>query len=250
MRKLPRLSVFTTSRCNLACPLCMARMAPGQPIPPDTTPSELERVIERCRQLAVRYGLISFGGRESTLWPHFQAAVKLLHDSGIADGLFLLTNGLEFREHVEPVLDLIAKIRVSVYPTNTRAVEDLYARYGDRLEYWGEVHRPPPTGPLPETLPAQCICCTVQAYFAGRMWVCPNAYVLSLRGLAADTSELSCSIDEDFAEHWQRYESAKFGLPMCQSCLGNKRVWDRVGPREAPRRPKIDPRVPVNWGRQ
>ena len=127
---------------------------------------------------------------------------------------------------LEPVIHLYRHVRVSLHPQNEAATTDLARKYPDRIAVWAEAHRRLPAKPVPNALPAECICRDTQGMAFGRMYTCNNAYGLAVRlGVPVNDPEISCSLDDDFAEHWLSRRQLRFSQHICSGCLTNNHVW-------------------------
>jgi hypothetical protein len=248
---LDRLSMVATAVCRTACPLCSVKefrqLHRGYHMPL----ADVEKLIRRCRESDCRYTRISPTGGEPLEWEHFAEASRMLSDAGIADELSLITS-LTRPDVLESVIHLYGYIRVSLHPHNKAATVDLYRKYPDRIHVWAELHRRAPSRPVPNSLPAECVCPDTQGMVFGRMYTCNNAYSLALRlGVPVDDPEISCSLDDDFAEHWLSRRQSRFSQRICSGCLANNRVWaSRAADVHLSTYVEMPPDVPVHRGRQ
>lgn len=249
-RMLDRLAIKATAVCTTNCRYCCVvefrRRHRGYHMPL----ADIEKLIRRCRELDCRYKRISPTGGEPTEWEHFAEASQMLHDSGITDELFLVTR-LARPDVLKSVIHLYDHVRVSLAPSNESATSELYSKYPGKIEVWAEPHRRMPDKPVPDTLPASCVCPDTQGMAFGRMYMCNNCYPLAVRlGLPLDDPEISCSLDDDFAEHWLSRRQSRFSHQMCSVCLANNRVWAAQADTTLPPRGKLPPDIPVHRGRQ
>lgn len=224
------LSIFCTTRCNLRCPLCACRdlmdRVPGY----DMGLDELRHFVARCEELQLHFAWAWFTGGEPTLWPNLVEGVRILAGSACFGKLRINTNGAAI-EQLEPVIDLLANVRMSVYKSNAkRAAELAPVREQYKLGFWSEPHRKLPDGPVPNSLPGACIC-PIPGYFLGRVYVCPGAYGnLPRMGHRLDNPELSCHVDDDFATYYRQRMDTRFYSDCCQWCISNGIVYAAARP--------------------
>jgi hypothetical protein len=227
LKTLNNLSIIATTRCNLACPLCMLqwlmRDRPRYDLPLD----ELAHFITRCEEMELYFAWAWFTGGEPTLWPHLAEGVKMLSDSPSFGKLRLNTNGANIGA-LDPIRDKLANVRMSVYHANLEKAKELYpirAQY--KIGFWSEPHRAAPEQPIDGGLPAPCIC-PIMSYFDRRVYVCPGGYSVAAKtGTPLDDPRYSISVDEDFAVFYEANETKRLNQPLCQSCLSNGVVYQQ-----------------------
>jgi len=226
MIRLARFTMFVTGDCTLNCPYCSQARLRRRLAGYQMSLAEVRHFIHRCRQLGVRYKRLQPSGGEPTLWKHLEPALKLLEASGIAERLYMVTNGTRPKE-IHDTIKYFHQVRVSLYPHNVEQAADLARRYPDKIEVWDDAHRRVPSKPLVGVLPSDCGC-DWHSLAAGRVYSCPQALDLALRlGLDPDGEDLSCSVDDDFPRHFQRRQPSRYVQPICAMCLANRNVWDR-----------------------
>jgi len=224
MTNLPHLSIFTTTRCNLACPLCLAqwlmRARPGYDLPFD----ELCHFVDRSEALGVYWETIRLTGGEPTLWPPLEDAVERLHASPAFGHLIVNTNGAVI-ERLRNHRDEIGTVRLSVYSSNVDRVREIWPDRGHyNLSLWNESHRAVPDQPVANSTPSPCIC-PVNSYFDGRLYRCPVYTVQAKNAHPLDDPEYSCDVDADFLAFALANREARHHADLCRLCISNGIVY-------------------------
>jgi len=228
--QIDRLSIVTTTTCHQGCPHCGQRPLCARF--PDYTASlaSIERLLDRADELGCRFQRISLSGGEPSEWPELAPAAKLIRESAPRTQLICYSNAAQadrLRE-AAPWIDLI---RFSSYRSTTdrcrRLAEELRAA-GNRIEIVYPVHRMPPTHAVADSLPAICSCPAI-GFFNDRIWTCaPAPSRLAMMGADLDEPDHSCSVDDDWAEHFMSRRKSRFRQPICRQCISNRKVWQKM----------------------
>jgi len=161
------------------------------------------------------------------MWKYLEERVILF--SRICDNVTLATNG----NNPERILAL--GLKTWIVSASQATPEQLKKHQGvlKKLTVNKHSHKKMPTSPIPNTLPS--ICCTVVdpitkgaqraiEYIRGTIWICPDACSHVTR-LGLDPNLYSCSFEEDFLT---RFDDSKNSQEICQYCLGNQKVWNKI----------------------
>jgi len=218
---------LTTARCDLDCPTCgqraLRRARPGY----DLAIDQVVELLTRADALGVSFAAVCLGGGEPTLWPHFDVAVELLAAAGCVGEIRVLTNGRD-PDAILRHADDLGRVMVTDYPAHRERVDRLVAEYPGRLARWAFDHRPPPAEPLAGTLPAACRCGKPCLYGRRIFDRAPSPDRLVRLGLDLGDPNQSVDLADDWPAWLQRREAGKYTRPICEICISNKRVWDRL----------------------
>lgn len=223
-----QLTMFVTTRCNLACPLCSQSALRRETW--DLSLEELNRVIAVCRKDGLHFRYIEVTGGEPTMWPHFYEGVRRLKESGIADDITFITNG-----NNAPLAVGVSKLYAPWYFVSLQQATPEQVAYhranGVRVFWNTEVHRPQPRVPFAGVLPCQCGAttsrwgerCVSIAYFQGRAYYCCMAP--ALQAVTGHDAAISTPWESGFMAH---FADKQFDRPICAVCMNNNRIWNRL----------------------
>ena len=191
---------------------------------------ELNHFITSCQQRNIHFSTIELAGGEPTLWPLFDTALAEIKDSGITDRVTFITNGRE-ATRVAGLANRHGLFYVVSKRQCTEEQKAIHRKIGVGLLWNNGGHVAIPTQPLPRMTPVACSqrqdshgrVVRQLFYLNGTVWYCCMAYTNSK--ILGDGAQLSCSFEEDF----QTFFSKRIPeLLICQICLCNKLVWDRL----------------------
>jgi hypothetical protein len=167
---------------------------------------------------------ITLGGGEPLLWRWLLPAAAILKDSGIAEGICVITNGLligpSSHERIAKLSEVVSRIRISRYIGNEDNI-----KYGTvnfpKVEVSPQIHRPvTPDQPVPDSLPADCVC-RGRGYAHGEISVCTPA-----RSMGHLTPDLATRPKGAFLSFFDNIE--RTNQWYCQVCVGNRNIYDRI----------------------
>lgn len=220
---IANLSIFCTTQCNLSCPLCACQWIMRRYPKYDLSIDALDRFIARCETIDVHFAWAWFTGGEPTLWPDLVEGIKRLHASPSFGKLRIKTNGVHI-ERLDPVIDKIDEVVITVHHENAKLAASLAGR--KKFKFWAEHHRKVPDKPIPNSIPAPCICHHVPFYFDGRLYVCPGvAQVHPKRGIPLEDDDSSCPIERDFVAHFLARQKKARWQEICSQCISNGLVY-------------------------
>jgi len=227
---IDRISLSTTTICHQGCPHCGQRPLcdrfPGYVMPL----ASVERLLQRAEELHVHFSRISFSGGEPSEWPHLVDAAKLIRQAVPRTRLICYSNAAH-ADRLREAAPSIDTIRFSSYRSNAHACRELADELraaGNRIEIVYPMHRMPPTHAVAGSLPAICGCPAV-GYFHDRVWTCaPAPSRLAMTGLDLDDPDYSCSVDDDWADHFMTRRKSRFRQPICRQCISNGKVWRKM----------------------
>lgn len=221
-RKIDRLALPITRKCNRSCPECMARDRTGDPY--EVSVDGLKWVGKMIGPI----GRIEVTGGEPSMHPNFKEISEGLHDWFKCNNIMLLTNGWLFEDsQYLPILLEYDWVYVTHYTddfvknhgteTNTEVhdkIQDYLSRQS-KTQFWSQTmdfHYPigkPPYNGVPK--PPRCYYYSGKfadslAYYRGQLYGCCTAWQLPYRGKGITLTE-----------KW-RDEIQKIELP-CEQCF-------------------------------
>lgn len=186
------------------------------------TPCEIDRLIEAVRRSAYSpFRQVIVAGGESFLWAHLVEGLQALREAQLGP-IEVYTNALAVSK-IEPAIQLIDTLRISLYDWNRQQVEELRRRHEAKTRVVDcRRHWRLPAGPYgEEMLPADC---------AGRgyllyddyLYPCCNSPATPL-GLEVSLEQLPrCRVQPGFIELLTRLRKSM--APFCRACVGNRRL--------------------------
>jgi len=227
-----KITLWVTSKCNLACPLCNQNYTMTQNKDYEMSLDELKFFIKSSQDRGLHYYMVDLSGGEVTLWPHLEEGIKLLYDSKVCDKITLTTNG----NNPEKIIRMSSMLDYWILSKTQATVEQIKKYEAFPLTYkiyWNDVpHKNPLNFPIEGTLPAVC-CCITDAhwidyngllYLRGKIYYCILAFALKEKiGLIED--ELVCDFTDDFLS---KFKDKKYDKKMCTYCLCNRKIWELI----------------------
>jgi hypothetical protein len=177
---------------------------------------DFRRFLARAKQIGRHYDILYFFGGEPSLWPDLKVGIAEAKQSGIADSVQVVTNGL--RRDISDY-GQADRICVSDYGGINRIDQLRLKRQGGRrVRIEHIVHVDNPTEPVPNSLPSECHCFGDTLY-NNTVYPC-NTTVLSLHKIGTNVEE-----------NWvKRFEEWDFTDPMCSICLANTKIRSKLAP--------------------
>lgn len=214
---------FVTSRCTRDCPQCSQRGFRRQDRPYTLFPSEIAQWIE-CTKASgyLPYRSLILTGGEPLLWEHLEEGARLLQESGLSNEVNLFTNGDLSRRVTDKLMESLSQLRISHYGDNTRAIERLQQRYGDKVQVaQRQWHYPIPRRLAgKEVLPAKCAC-EGPALVGDRVYGCSMLVTVANEfdmGLA-EYPESHCRLQVGYLELLAGFPRTRHDC--CRGCIGN-----------------------------
>ncbi len=231
------LEVNLTDHCNLSCYGCDH----ASPVNPEGYLS-VEDLAKDLSALAKVYHVFEFmlTGGEPLLHPELLAVIDTIRNSGIAEKIRLVTNGVLLHKAPEGLWSRIDKVWVSVYPgvkrhLSEKDIQTLADRHGVLL--WYKATDEFTTKLLhsenrdPELIRAIYSTCTLRAschtLHKGRYYKCSPSPFMSdwLRRIGVDPPEFSADSvpvrdNPDLAQQLADYLTSPEPLAACHFCLG------------------------------
>ena len=223
------LLLWTTSKCNLKCPLCCVKSMQNEMPDYEMSIEEVKHIIQSSKDRNIHYGMIHYGGGEPTIWTHLKEATELFYNSGITKHMTLISNGTN-PEAIFEINHMLSCYAISATQINPKQLA-IFQQSGHKISYNFGAHRPLLTKPLDGVLPASC--CNLQDYLGnpvnqvmyvnGKVWYCCSAPFLC--EMAGRTEDLYCDFDDDFVA---KFMNKKYDKEVCRYCFCNNKVWDRT----------------------
>lgn len=188
------------------------------------TLSDVGEFIIHSRISGYTFKEITLGGGEPLLWIWLLAGAALLKDSGIAESICVITNGLligpSTHKRIARLSDCVDRIRISRYIGNEDNIKYATVNF-PKVQVSPQIHRPvTPNQPVPDSLPADCIC-RGRGYAHGKVSVCTPA-----KSMGLVTPDHETRPKKGFLSHFDNIE--RTNQPWCQVCVGNKNIYDRI----------------------
>ena len=222
------LGVYPTGACNLNCDYCgqvfMRKELGGFFM----SMEDVERMIQRCKDVNTDYSWLEWSGGEPTMWPLLAEACGKVRASGITRNIRVFTNVIK-EDLVCSLLDqgLVQQVYTTRMSTNAAIHTRLLKRYPkehtihiDQVQF-----KIFPMKPVANVLPALCNC--DRFYIVNNQFMrCGNAYDLIRRfaPALAEPAGWTCAMNEDWISHFRRVDL--YNAPHCSQCLANRPVWD------------------------
>ena len=223
------LSIKTTSLCNLRCKHCS--VIPWMDAVPNwhTSLDEIKRLIEACKDITFTHIFLS--GGEPLLWKNIVEGSRLIKQSGITGSLVLFTNGMGISDpdKLKEIRKNVDVFRVAKYTRNSEAIERIKEVIKDVVIVDRTKHTVSPNKPVPNSLPAKCVC-SAYSMVQGMIEICgPARTIIHRLDWEFDDPELSVPIESGFLEKLKKVD--KFNKEWCKYCIANEKVA-RVQPKE------------------
>jgi len=186
---------------------------------------EINHIVYSCLKRDIRFNTIELTGGEASLWKHLEYGYAKF--GLIADTITMVTNG----NNANRVIGLGMKNWIVSESQATPAQMEQYKPHANRIVFNSHKHKKLPTSPLPNSLPAQC--CVSRSpegvpqlpieYIRGKVYFCCDCFAHS--EYCEMTPDLVCSFEDNFLQH---FTVRDFNKPICQYCLCNSKVWERI----------------------
>ena len=229
------LEVVIVEQCNLACRAC-SHLAPISAkwivdVAELAVSLKLLSEVLHCRTLKVL-------GGEPLLHQHLGEIVRIVRNSGIADVIWLVSNGTLLSRHALEDLALFDQICISRYPgvslgEGSLILQELTASFGMKVDerpiaYFQESYSElPGESTLVNEVYRTCKVAHVWGCYTlydGYFFKCPQAYVLErlINGASAAFDEVGVRIDgaSYLRSKIVEYLSSTQSLRSCHYCLG------------------------------
>jgi hypothetical protein len=203
-----RATVRLTRACNLNCPDCALKIAPGVQ---GTSRAQWHRIIMRWVQVQAKFQLVTFTGGEPTLCDYLARATEQAKSCGATKKVRVCTNGVK---HGLALADFgVADIvQFSDYGAlNGYNFYRLSREDRRRVKLAHVRHVPTDITPSGNPLPADCPC--ISMWFCGdKVYPCSCAALKEVNG---------CSIEEDFVAYLNGIDPRR--QDICRTCFLNRK---------------------------
>jgi GTP 3',8-cyclase len=228
---IPQLETNITTHCNNSCVNC-THFAPLCPVY-FQAPEVLERDLAALSKIVHTPVLFVLGG-EPLLHPDIATMIKVAHKSGIADKVYVVSNGLLANKAPHDFWTTVKHVRLSVYPNFPEGMESVWKCKAACFNFELEIRRIEDfviainenDGSAFHNCGARNRCFTVQE---GKFYPCAQSYCLPLvfpdrldpEGIPIDgltEDELKSFLDSDIP------------FPSCEICSGEnagRRPWSQ-----------------------
>ena len=213
-----QLTIVVTNACDRRCELCVAQWLRRDEPRYMMTLDQIADFVVCTKQSDYRFRYVTVTGGEPTLWPYLQDAATMLGLARIADCLLLYSNGHNPKAFTPELMKLFSAAKLSGYPDEHYA--EILARYPDKVSIYPITeHVVPPTEPVANSLPAQCLCFG-PAYYDGRVYPCLGGFLDDHRmGRRTPGKPICRGYMDDF-------DPGKVVMQeTCRYCVTNLPVW-------------------------
>lgn len=219
-----RFYIWVTSNCNLACRYCSQKYTMRENAGYEMSREEVDAIVDSCLKRNIRFDVIELTGGEASLWAHLEYGYEQF--SRIADMVTMVTNG----NNAERVKALGMKHWIVSASQATAAQLRQYD--GCPISLNSHQHKPVPTTPYNNVLPASC-CVSVTPdgkspqnaleYLRGKVYYCCDAYAHSEH--TGITPDIVCDFEDDFLQHFSKKD---YSREICRYCLCNGKIWGQI----------------------
>lgn len=220
------LLLWTTSKCNLKCPLCCVKFIQKSIPDYEMSIEEVKHIIQSSKDRNIKYEMIHFAGGEPTIWSNLKEATELFYNSGITKNITLISNGTN-PEKIFEIKHMLPCYAISATQINEKQLK-LFQNSGHKVVYNFSAHKPLVTKPFDGVLPA--LCCNLRDYMGtpvnqimyidGKVYYCCSApFLCEMTGL---TSDLYCDFEDNFIN---KFMYKTYDKEICRYCFCNDKVW-------------------------
>jgi cyclic pyranopterin phosphate synthase len=277
----PRLEIGVVEHCNLRCRACshVSPLIKQHTLDPSAVASDLEALSRHYH-----VGVALLMGGEPLLHPALIELIAVVRQSGVADEVWVVTNGRRLSRTDERFWQAIDGIKVSVYPGYAPNHEEklqwqhLAAESATKLELLGVTEfresyseLGASTDGLAKAIYESCMIVhkwRAHTLAGGRLYKCPQSYylgrVIEPLANAAKADSIAIRDHPGFAEELRAYLEADRPLGACGHCLGtsgrrfrhaqvNRAEFRRLQTKPAEALvdyDRLDPQLTSRWQRQ
>lgn len=237
-----RVAFLVTASCNGGCKRCSVRPWMEANRGYHMSLEEVAEFIIHSRMSGYNFREITLAGGEPLLWDHLLNGAALLKNSGIANAVCVITNGLMVNganhDMISELCERVDTIWISQYLGNEDNV-----KYGlehfEKIQSRQQVNRPvTPDHFVTSSLPAVCIC-RGRGYAHGKVTICApvrtmgylhpelNPITFGNEGCYGINYVLTTKLKEGFLSHFDDIE--RMNQQYCQACVANKRIHSGIG---------------------
>lgn len=231
--KLPRITLYVCSPCNLACQECIMQHHMAWDAHYQMPLKEVTDFLQVAEASGYTFEVTLSGG-EPLLWRWLNEAVLVLRASASVGRLVMFTNALAHQRMTDATATQFDRIRVSDYGHNTEAMRAMQARWPRNVEVvprYGFWRNPREAVPSSIAHPVQCLNPEVLLYDR-RIYACPHALSISRVLPAPPPAEtLSVPLEVGFMERMREFKRT-YHAEICTRCISNRRVRDAIGVRD------------------
>lgn len=168
------------------------------------------------------------GPGEPTLWKNLNEGIKVLHESDVVGGIYLLTNGSFLDRIEEETFEYIGKLDISIYPDAKKndLITYLCDKYPDKIglghynKFWVS-----PTKEDVGSIPCRCTCPT-PSFIGNKIFYCSGCIfdAAKLKGVDIyDCHEVYSVLKENYLEN------ASLGnFDLCKYCAVNDNIYKQL----------------------
>jgi hypothetical protein len=215
------VTFLTTAFCNGHCKACSVRPWMNANKGYQMSMKEVSEFVFYSKKSGYKFGFLGFAGGEPLLWKHLVDAAKVVHGSGIADKIQVITNGLAIKDRPKSIIEVLneyATIKVSRYVDNAEEVKYITDNFDDVLVADCTKRGVTPVQFIEGTLPADCMCQGI-GYTQGT--VTPCGPVRSMGCL-----KRGMPLMKHFLNLYNASDTIK--QPCCQACVANKKIHKHI----------------------
>lgn len=219
-RRSLRMSIYTTSKCNLDCKECiMGGLMKDKPRLALTL-EQLTRFLKVSESSGYLFEIVFTGG-EPLLWRHFRASLPILRQSPAVEKITLFTNALHIEPLDEVTVSMLDSIRISEYSNNTLNIQTLLKRWPnkvsivDRTEFYEN-----PREAAPVTGSADCMN-DEMILIGDEIYACPHSLAISLANNLPGV--YSKPVEPNFIRGVGLLKRSQ-SKSVCKYCISNRKV--------------------------
>jgi len=164
------------------------------------------------------------GPGEPTLWRYLNEGIKILYDSGVIGGIYIISNGVSLDRIEEETFDYIDRIRISMYPDvkNNNYIEYLHKKFPEKIKFeYIKKFTEFPIKKYSDSIPCRCLC-PIPMFVKDKIFYC-NAGVFGAAALKG-VNILDCyEVYSELKENYLHGEN-NGNYDLCQYCCFNNNI--------------------------
>jgi organic radical activating enzyme len=219
-----KLSLYTTSVCNLDCPECIMQHIMKYNFKYQMTLEEIENLIYYSEKSRYGFDFVLTGG-DPLLWKNMEECLLRLKKTPITKSIIMFTNGMFYKNLNDTIVSCLDSIRVSNYEGNEEHMKEIKRLYPEkvriveRTEFWVN-----PSAPVPNSSPMECLN-PEHMFYNNKIYACPHA--LSIVKHNGSQVQISKDLEIDFLHDIQIIKKGQ-DREVCSMCISNNKVRKQV----------------------